>query len=285
MRIALRWLGYAVAALLVVALLVAAWVWFASSRALAEAASVRPESLAELAAVDLADAERRARTLGCVSCHGEGLTGRPMIDDPKVARLHSPNLTVLAARASDQQLAQAIRQGVGVDGKPLFVMPSEAYQFLTDQEVAVLIAYIRSLPKRGAASPPPAIGPLGRIGIVTDKFQTAPALVASYRARPAADLSEQYGRGRHLAMTTCSGCHGSDLSGRVVSPEINAPSLDIAGAYDLEAFKRLLREGVAPPGREIREMARVAREDSRFYTDGEIAALHAYLVARAQRAQ
>jgi hypothetical protein len=31
-----------------------------------------------------------------------------------------------------------------------------------------------------------------------------------------------------------------------VSPEINAPSLDIAAAYDLDAFRRLLREGVAP---------------------------------------
>ena len=37
-------------------------------------------------------------------------------------------------------------------------------------------------------------------------------------------------------MTTCAGCHGSDLGGRVVSPEIDAPSLDIAGAYDLAAF-------------------------------------------------
>jgi hypothetical protein len=57
----------------------------------------------------------------------------------------------------------------------------------------------------------------------------------------------------------------------------------IAGAYDLPAFTRLLREGVAPGNKPLKEMRRIAREDSRFYTDTEIAALHGYLVARAQR--
>jgi hypothetical protein len=68
-----------------------------------------------------------------------------------------------------------------------------------------------------------------------------------------------------------------------VSPEINAPDLMMAGAYDLPAFTRLLREGVGAGGRPLKEMRRVAAADSRYYTDKEIAALHAYLVARAQR--
>ena len=284
MRIALRWAGYLLGGVLLLALLAAAWVWFASQRAIGQQVEVRPENLVRPAAVDLAAAERRARTLGCVSCHGEGLTGGPFIDDPKIARLPAPNLTVVAAGASDQQLAQAIRQGVGADGRTLFAMPSEAYQFLDNGELAALIAYIRSLPKAGSATAPRSIGPLGRIGIVNGKFQTAPQLVADYRLRPAVDLGPQYAAGRHLALTTCTGCHGSDLAGRVVSPEMTAPSLDIAGAYDPAAFTRLLREGAAPPGRHIKEMKRVARDDSRFYTDAEIAALHGYLVERATRA-
>ena len=285
MRIALRWLGYVVASLLILLLLAAAWVWFSSSRAMAGAAEVRPEQVVRPASLNLPEAERRARTLGCVSCHDEGLTGKVLIDDPKVAMLHAPNLTLIAAQASDQQLAQAIRQGVGHQGRALFAMPSEAYQFLSNEETGALIAYIRSLPKKGAASPERSVGPLGRIGIVTGKFESTPKLVAAYRQRPAVDLGQQHALGRHLALTTCSGCHGSDLSGRVVSPEIDAPSLDIAAAYDLPAFTRLLREGVAPPGRKINEMKRVARADSRFYTDAEIAALHAYLVERANRAR
>ena len=283
MRIALRWFGYAVGGLLLLVLLAAAWVWFSSSRAVADT-KAKPEKLVRSASVDLGEAERRARTLGCVGCHGEGLTGKVLIDDAKLARLHAPNLTWIADRATDQQLAQAIRQGVSHDGRALLAMPSEAYQFLSDQETAALIAYIRSLPKRGSTSPQLALGPLGRFAIAADKLQTTPKLVASYRESPAADVGPAHAFGRHIAMTTCSGCHGSDLKGRVVSPEIQGPSLEIAAAYDLAGFTRLMREGAAPPGREIKEMKRVARDDSRFYTDREIAALHAYLQEWAQRA-
>ncbi len=280
---ALRWLGYLVGALLFLLLIAAAWLWFVSSQTLNARVTARTERLVQPTPQAVADIERRARTLGCISCHGEGLSGKIFLDDAKVALLHSPNLTEVAARASDQQLARAIRQGIGVDGRALLVMPSEAYQHLTDEETSALIAYIRRLPRAGTVSPRRGIGPLGRLGIAQGSFQTSPALVAEYLKRPAPDLGQAHAFGRHLARTTCAGCHGSDLSGRKVSPEIDAPDLTIAGAYDLPAFRRLLREGVAPGNKPLKEMRRIAREDSRFYTDEEIAALHAYLVARAQR--
>lgn len=280
---ALRWLGYVAGILLVLFLLAAAWLWFASNQKLNAAVAARPEPLVQPTPAAMADIERRARTLGCVSCHGEGLGGQVFMDDGKVARIHATNLTQVAAHASDQQIARAIRQGIGTDGRALLVMPSEAYQHLTDEEVSALVAFIRGLPRAGQASPPRRIGPLGRFAIATGRFPTTPALVAEYRKRPAADLGQAHAFGRHLARTTCAGCHGSDLGGRKVSPEINAPDLTIAGAYDLPAFTRLLREGVAPGGKHVKVMRRVARDDSRFYTDEEIAALHGYLVARAQR--
>jgi mono/diheme cytochrome c family protein len=264
-------------------LLAAAWLWFASNRTLNAAVTSRPQRLVQPTLAAMADVERRARTLGCISCHGEGLTGKVFMDDGMVARIHATNLTQTAAHATDQQLARAIRQGIGRDGRALLVMPSEAYQYLTDEETSALVAYIRRLPRAGSESPGRSVGPLGRLGVAGGSFQTAPALVAEYRRRPAADLGPAHALGRHLARTTCAGCHGSDLGGRRVSPEMTAPDLTIAGAYDLPAFTRLLREGVAPGNKPVREMSRVAREDSRFYKDEEIGALHAYLVARAQR--
>ena len=280
---ALRWLGYVVGALVVLVLLAAAWLWVASNQKLNAPATPRAERLVQPTPAAMADIERRARTLGCISCHGEGLRGQAFLDDAKVARVHATNLTQAAARATDQQLARAIRQGIGTDGRSLVIMPSEAYQHLTDEETSALVAFIRRLPRTGSASPHRSVGPLGRLGLATGSFQTSPALAAAYRQRPAPDLGHSHAFGRYLAQTTCSGCHGSDLGGRKVSPEIIAPSLDIAGAYDLPAFTRLLREGVAPGGKHLKEMPRVARDDSRFYTDEEVAALHAYLVARAQR--
>jgi len=277
-----RWLGYAIGALLVLLLIAAAWLWLASSRTLNAQVKSRPESLVKPTPAAIANVERRARTLGCISCHGEGLAGKTFMDVGMVARLHASNLTRVAERASDQQLARAIRQGIGTDGRSLLVMPSEAYQHLTDEETSALVAYIRRLPRTGAPSPRRSIGPLGRLGIATGSFQTSPALAAEYRQRPAPDFGQTHVLGRYLAQTTCSGCHGSDLGGRKVSPEIVAPDLNIAGAYDLPSFTRLLRAGVAPGDKPLKEMRQVAREDSRFYTDEEIAALHAYLVARAQ---
>ena len=280
---ALRWLGYLVGALLVLVLFAAAWLWFASNQKLNASVASRVERLVKPTPAAMADIERRARTLGCISCHGEKLSGKVFIDDPKVGRLHATNLTEVAARATDQQLARAIRQGIGSDGRALLVMPSEAYQHLTDEETSALIAYIRRLPRAGEASPPRRLGPLARLGIANGGFATTPRLVAEYRKRPAPDLGPAHALGRHLARTTCAGCHGSDLGGRQVSAEMNTPDLVIAGAYDLPAFTRLLREGVAPGNKPLKEMPRIARDDSRFYTDEEIAALHAYLVARAQR--
>ena len=280
---ALRWFGYLVGVLLVLILLAAVWLWFASNRALNAAVTPRVEQLVQPTQVALADAERRARTLGCVSCHGEGLSGKAFLDDAKVARLHATNLTEVASRANDQQIARAIRQGIGSDGRSLLVMPSEAYQYLTDAETAALVAYIRRQPRTGEPSPPRRIGPLARLGLAMGSFRTTPVLAADYRQRIAPDLGPDTAAGRHLALTTCSGCHGGDLAGRRVSPEMTSPDLTIAGAYDLPAFTRLMRDGIAPGGKHLKTMRDVARNDSRFYTDAEIAALHAYLVARAQR--
>lgn len=60
-------------------------------------------------------------------------------------------------------------------------------------------------------------------------------------------------------------------------------NLSIAGAYDLGQFKTMLRTGVGPGNKNIGMMGEVARSDFSHLTDEEIAAVHAYLVERAQR--
>ena len=64
-----------------------------------------------------------------------------------------------------------------------------------------------------------------------------------------------------------------------------APDLDIAGAYDLEQFRTMLRTGVAPGGKDIGLMGRIARSDLKYLRDDEIDAIHAYLAHRAGRTQ
>ena len=278
-----RWTGYALGGLLLLVLLAIAWVWFASSRALSERVEPAAETLVQPTPAQLADAPRQLKVLGCISCHGEKLEGEKFFDDAKLATLYTSNLTQVAAKASDQQLAQAIRQGIGHDGRSLLVMPSNGYQFMTDSEVAALIAAIRRYPRTGVDHAPVELGPLGRVGLATGRFRTAPALVEEYRSTPLPDFGPGFAAGRHLVATNCAECHGADLKGKELEPGTFSADLAIAGAYDLEQFKTLLRSGVAPGGKKLGLMRRVAIADFRHLRDDEIQALHAYLVERAKR--
>jgi len=280
---ALRWAGYALAAVFGLILIAAAAIWLLSSLKLKATVEGRPERLVQATPAQQADIEPEARSLGCFSCHGEGLRGNKMFDEPLLGTVWAPNLTLVAAHASDQQLARAIRQGIGVDGRSLFVMPSEAFQHLSDQEVAGLITMIRNLPRTDKATPGNSYGPLGRLGIVIGKFKTAPQLVSEYAVQEPIPVGPQFEAGRQLAITRCSACHAADLTGKEVKPGETSPDLTIAGAYDLSGFKKLIRGGVPAGGQKIPMMGPTARSDLSHMTDPEIEALFAYLQARAQR--
>lgn len=279
----LRWAGYIVGGLIVIAVGATLFVWAAADVKLTES-DPQPERLATPTPAQLADGPRQLRVLGCLSCHGDTLQGDLFIDEPGIAKIYAPNLTQVAAKASDQQLAQAIRQGIGHDNRPLLIMPSEGYQFMTDPEVAALISAIRTFPKGGRETPPASIGPKGRVGLALGKFHTAPELVETYRESPIADFGPQFAAGRHIVAVNCAECHGPQLKGQEVKPGSIAPDLSIAGAYDLDQFKTLLRTGVPPGGKKLGMMGDVARSDFSHLKDEEIAAIHAYLVERARRA-
>jgi cytochrome c553 len=283
MRRALRWFGYGAAALLVLALLFAAWVWFASWRVLGRTHEARAERLAAPTAAQRADAGRQARILGCSNCHGARLEGRMMFDAGPFAKVWAPNLTELAARTSDQQLAAAIRQGVGHDGRALYIMPSPMYSRLSDQEVAALIGYIRAAPRIGERVSGIQWGPIGRFVLAKGDLPSALDRIAEFRTRQPFDAGPATASGRRLAATVCAECHGADLSGGQPTPDTSAPGLAIAGAYDLAEFTRLLRTGRPPNGRDLGLMREVSEQDLSQLNDAEIAALLAYLQARASQ--
>ena len=279
----LRLAGYALAALLGLLVLSGLGLYIASERILHAPAVATASHLATPSAAQRADARRQLQVLGCTNCHGAQLRGRLFFDEPGVAKLHAPNLTLVAAQASDADLDRAIRQGIGHKGRSLFVMPSQEYQFLTDAEVAALIEAIRRFPAGGEAMPALQVGPLGRIGVVTGKFQTAPALVAAYRAERLPDLGSGLAHARHIVETNCTECHGPGLHGKEVKPGTVAPDLAVVLAYDPARFRTLLRTGTPVGNRPLTLMAEVARSDFRALTDAEIDGIHAYLTARARQ--
>jgi mono/diheme cytochrome c family protein len=279
----LRWAGYLIGVLLVLVVVAMAYVWIGSSAKLNASVEAKAAKLSKPTPAQLADGSRQLHVLGCRTCHGDGLQGKVFLDEPGVGKVFAPNLTLVAAKATDGQLDHAIRQGIGHDGRPLLIMPSEGYQFLTDAESAALIAAIRALPRGGKEQPKAQIGPMGRLGIALGKFSTGPELVETFRKNQIPDLGRQFAAGRHLVATNCAECHGPQLHGQEVEPGVVSPDLEIAGAYDLDQFRKMLRTGVGPGGKDLGLMGRIARNDFKYLTDQEISDIHAYLAERARR--
>src|SRR4051794_40707001 len=84
-----------------------------SSYILREKHVAAPEGVrAAVGPAAVAEGRRLGRLYGCQSCHGEDLRGHAYNSDPSRVRHFAPNLTRVAARYTDAELAQAIRQGV-----------------------------------------------------------------------------------------------------------------------------------------------------------------------------
>jgi len=281
---ALRWTGIAVGSLLGLAVLGYAIVYALSERVLRHTyptpvialnVPTDPQSIQE--------GRRLATVHGCVhDCHGKEMEGRVMFDDPKIAHIVAPNLTAAVHRYSDAQLALIIRNGIRPDGRSLIVMPAEAFTALTDSDLGLIIAFLKSLSPLPGPGPNIAMRPLGRLGVALGKFKPAAELI-SLTVLPPAATNQEAELGRYLARTVCAECHGTSLQGDV-NPEFTSPDLRVVSAYTPETFARLMRTGVALGGRQLGVMSEQARNNLSQLTDSEISALYSYLHAMPETA-
>ena len=281
----------AAAAVLALGVLALLALWIMSEAVLRRSHEVKPERVTAAAAPSQAQEGRRLSKLyGCTSCHGAELRGHLFNDEPALVRNYAPNLTLLTRRYSDAQFAQVIRQGVRpADGRSLWGMPSATFHTMTDRELGAVLAFLRSIPPGGGPTPDEGTGLYARLAIVVNDLRPSepPATaavrssveqVAWARRHPPAELGPEHARGRHIAATVCAECHGSGFGGDATE---GGPDLIVAGAYDREAFRRLLRTGMPPDGRDLGIMSEAAREDFVVFTDAEVDAIHGYLQARA----
>ncbi len=119
--------------------------------------------------------------------------------------LVAPNLTPDTETGSgnwtDDQIARAIREGVKHDGTTLFpIMPYSEYRALSDEDLASVVVYLRSLtPVRNPL-------PASKINFpVNYLVRSAPQPVTAPVAEPGLD---QLARGKYMVSLGC-GCHNA----------------------------------------------------------------------------
>ncbi len=232
-------------------------------------------------AAKIAHGKRMAIVHDCTGCHGANLQGANVTaDDPKYGDMNAPNLTLLLAKYSDSDFDRLMREGVPKDGREFWFMPVESLQFLSDADLAAIIAYLRTFKPAGKQLPPIRKGK-GFYEDLARGFGNSVQQVRRYRAKPPADMGKDHAWGRYLVRTTCTPCHNGELQGY---PGFT-PNLDIAGAYSEGELKRLLTTGEGKVKKDLGMMSDMSRNHFSHFTPRERDAVVGYVLARAHRAQ
>jgi mono/diheme cytochrome c family protein len=216
----------------------------------------------------------------CQECHDADMGGKLWVDEPAFGRLAGGNLT--GGRGgigdfTDADLERALRRGVGRDRRPLIFMPAEAFAALSDEDLAAIIGYLRTLPPVDREMPEPKVGPVARALYLRGNFPLLPVTIIDHqasRSAPVAGVTAEYGE--YLAtIGGCRGCHGLVLAGDANpdAPDITVGSI---GAWTEEDFVRSLRQGKRPDGSVI-DPVKMPWVRSGQMTDDELRAVWMYM--------
>lgn len=279
MKRVLKWIGMGFAGLIAVALLAGAAVYVQSERVLRRQYGHVPLAGIPVStdAESIAKGKRLATIYGCFnSCHGERMQGRVLESSLALGRIVAPNLTRIVPEYSNAELERLLRRGVKRDGTSTFIMPSSMFSHVSDEDLANVIAFVRSSPVVNEPLPRGTLGPLVRFGIVAGMFKPHAEVIAAAAPQHAArtDRSDRVAFGKYLVMTTCTECHGPDLQG---DDFLKAPSLSVMAGYSDADFRRLMKTGIAIGDRKLGLMTEMGETRFPSLTDEELEAMQSYL--------
>jgi mono/diheme cytochrome c family protein len=212
--------------------------------------------------------------LWCFQCHTErdkSKPGSPPLWDKKGSgaelfktdstHLYAPNITpdkrTGIGNFTDDMIARAIREGVGHDGRALTVMPWWTFRELTDEDIASIVSYLRSIPAIEHKLP-------RRNLTLKEEQELKEGSVPLTSPLEELDNSSMIGRGSYLIRASdCVGCHtgwygrnpgmyggGNPMNHNkehVFSPNITSDSTGI-GAWSAETFIYVMRNGKGKSG-------------------------------------
>ncbi len=273
-----------------------------------ETFTATPERLArgeylvnQAAACGACHSYREGGTLVGGESAAEYLAGGVMLQEGSMA-VYVPNITPDAETGigawTDDELARAIRDGVGRDGKFLFpLMPAASYRYISDEDVKAIVAYLRSVPKVKQTRPRPE----NQLPF----FAKAAIGMGMAAHEPARDVpppkDDPVSRGEYVSrLGHCWTCHslksrgprvegdaeffgGSDnpmvLPGysKAWAPNLTRDEQTGLGRYGKDAFKKALRAGRRLDGKRMASPMSLLVPHVSGLTDADLDALAEYL--------
>jgi len=241
--------------------------------------------------------EHVANTHLCTRCHAGNLGGEVFYTIPGMLTIPTPNLTSgqggVGHFYTDEDWVRAIQHGIGHDGRALWIMPSENFFHLSDEDMGALIAYVKSVPPVDNELPARHIDPLGRVMLALGMVPPVAVDRIDHTAPhpTAVDPGVNVEYGEYLARSAvCTECHGAELNGAPFGPpgqEVPTPNLTPGGelaSWSETQFMATLRAGLTPDGH-------VLNADNMPWpyfgqmTDDELKALWLYLQSLPARPQ
>jgi mono/diheme cytochrome c family protein len=211
-------------------------------------------------AAELARGEHLARSLaGCTECHGDTLGGKVM-EENALLTLSAPNITRgrggVVASYTGRDWANAILHGVAPRGRNLLVMPSKELRTFSDQDVAAIVRYMKTVPPVDSVVTTAEVRLLGQalLGLAGEELWSANLIRHDEPRAPTTPSGPTVAHGEYL-LGVCKGCHGPALKGGLrhgpdapLSADISAPAMQ---AWSREQLERLFRDGLRRDGTKI----------------------------------
>lgn len=228
---------------------------------------------------------------GCQECHASNLGGQVFADVPPF-RMVAANLTAgaggIGQSYTDADWLRALRHGVGPDGRGLWLMPSELYTHLSNDETAAMIAYLKTLPPVDNELPETKLKLLGRFiaGMSADMVSSYDLMDHDRPPQEAPPRDTTLAYGAYRASTMCSVCHAHDMHG-APHPDPNgpySPDLFAAGQWSFEGFKTAMQTGVTPGGHSM-DPKWMPWSSMGQMDDLEMKAIHRYLASLPPRVE
>ncbi|HVN16990.1 MAG TPA: cytochrome c [Anaerolineales bacterium] len=290
MKKVLKWIGIVLGSLIGLALIVLASLYFIGNARLNKTYSFPPSNLViPTDAASIAKGQHRAETL-CVGCHGSDLSGiTGWFNAPPLGTIDSANLTsgeggVGREFTSDEDYVRAIRHGIDPEGKPIYMPAVLATSQLSDEDLAAIIAYIKSLPPVDHKTNGHQFKPLANILLAAGVLGKLPVEAVSHQTHvtaPQAGVSVEYGQ-YLVNVNDCRTCHGEQLSGgKYPDPTLNVitPNLTPGGEvgfWSEDQFIQTIRTGMTPGGHQLNPKLMPWQDYGRM-TDDELKAIYMYL--------